>query len=302
MTLSSVNIVRASYLEMRNFTVTSSTYNRQGAQWITYRGIKMRQFFIRGADHVSYYDSEVGPNVSDDGMNWITAAYQTNDGSSDILFDGVRIHDFKKWNAGAHVDCIGIDDVDGLVIRNTTIWNCEHFSLIFGKDLWSFRAVAERPAREQLLRLLLLGLLLDRPRRRRGPDDDPLQLADPRSRLARRQRRQHHARLERDLEQQLGQLLEGHVALQRRRLGERMRRRRRPCPDELRRVARRPPPDRRARPRSTSATRPPTRRPTSTARPAAATAPTPAPTSAARDGQRRAAASGSGPRPSARAR
>jgi chitodextrinase len=139
-TLSSVNIVRASYLEMRNFTVTSSTYNRQGAQWITYRGIKMRQFFIRGADHVSYYDSEVGPNVSDDGMNWITAAYQTNDGSSDILLDGVRIHDFKKWNAGAHVDCIGIDDVDGLVIRNTKIWNCEHFSLIFGKYLWSFRA------------------------------------------------------------------------------------------------------------------------------------------------------------------
>jgi len=139
-TLSSVNIVRASYLELRNFTVTSSTYNRERAQWITYRNIKMRQFFIRGADHVSYYDSEVGPNTSDDGMNWITAAYQTNDGSSDILLDGVRIHDFKKWNSGAHVDCIGIDDVDGLVIRNTRIWNCEHFSLIFGKDLWSYRA------------------------------------------------------------------------------------------------------------------------------------------------------------------
>src|SRR4029079_10419933 len=65
---------------------------------------------------------------------------QTNDGASDILLDGVRIHDFKKWNSGAHIDCIGIDDVDGLTIRRSRIWNCEHFSLIFGKDLWSGRA------------------------------------------------------------------------------------------------------------------------------------------------------------------
>lgn len=47
-------------------------------------------------------------------MNWITAAYQTNDGASNVLLDGVDIHDFKKWNAGAHLDCSGIDDVDGL--------------------------------------------------------------------------------------------------------------------------------------------------------------------------------------------
>ena len=42
---------------------------------------------------------------------------------------------------GAHVDCIGIDNVDGLVIRNSRIWNCEHFSIIFGNDLTSGSAV-----------------------------------------------------------------------------------------------------------------------------------------------------------------
>jgi hypothetical protein len=139
-TVNNIDITSGSNIEFRNFTVTESTYTRPGAQFITFRGIKMRQFFIRGADHISYYDSEVGPNTSNDGMNWITAAYQTNDGASDVLLDGVSIHDFKKWNSGAHVDCIGIDDVDGLVIRNSRIWNCEHFSLIFGKDLWSSRA------------------------------------------------------------------------------------------------------------------------------------------------------------------
>ena len=148
--VTSLRVNQGGAIEFRDFTVTGDTYNgcncptsgQAGAvvREITYLRIKMQQFFIRGADKISYIDAEVGPNGSDDGMNWITAAYQTNDGSSDILLDGVRIHDFTKHNAGAHVDCIGIDDVDGLVIRNTRIWNCEHFSIIFGKDLWSFRA------------------------------------------------------------------------------------------------------------------------------------------------------------------
>jgi hypothetical protein len=73
-------------------------------------------------------------------MNWVSAAYQTNDPATDILFDNVRIHDFSKHNSGAHIDCIGIDDVDGLVIRNSRLWNCEHFSLIFGLDASSGRA------------------------------------------------------------------------------------------------------------------------------------------------------------------
>jgi hypothetical protein len=139
-TVHDLDIDRGSHIEFRDLTVTEDTYNLGAAEYVTYRRVKMRQFFVRGADHISYIDSDVGPNVSNDGMNWITAAYQTNNGASDILLDGVRIHDFKKWSSGAHVDCIGIDDVDGLTIRNTKIWNCEHFSLIFGKDLWSDRA------------------------------------------------------------------------------------------------------------------------------------------------------------------
>ncbi len=138
--LGSITIHRAAHIEFRDFTVSSSTLNRQQAQWITYRGIKMRQFLVRSADHISYIDSEVGPNESNDGMNWITAAYQTTDPATDVLLDNVRIHDFTKHNAGAHVDCIGIDDVDGLIIRNSRIWNCEHFSIIFGNDVESERA------------------------------------------------------------------------------------------------------------------------------------------------------------------
>jgi hypothetical protein len=145
-TLASIRVARGSYIEFRGFRVTDDTYNEPGAQWITYRYVSMRQFFIRGGDHISYRSSNVGPNASDDGMNWISAAYQTNDAARDIRLDRVRIHGFRKHNAGAHVDCIGIDDVVGLSITNSRIWDCEHFALIFGKD-----ASTERGARNVLI-------------------------------------------------------------------------------------------------------------------------------------------------------
>ena len=139
-TVESIRVTRGSYIEFRGFRVIDDTFNEQGARHIAYSWIKMRQFFVRGADHVTYRYSEVGPNAADDGMNWVTAAYGTNNGASDIAFDHVRIHDFKKHNAGAHVYCIWIDDVEGLVISNSRFWNCEHFSIIFGKDLATGRA------------------------------------------------------------------------------------------------------------------------------------------------------------------
>ena len=77
MIVQDLDLDRGSHIEFRDLTVTADTYNRPGAQNVTYRRVKMRQFFVRGADHISYIDSEVGPNSSSDGMNWISAAYQT---------------------------------------------------------------------------------------------------------------------------------------------------------------------------------------------------------------------------------
>ena len=51
-TVGSVDITRGSYMEFRDLTVARTTYNRQGAQYITYRRVNMMSFFIRGADHI----------------------------------------------------------------------------------------------------------------------------------------------------------------------------------------------------------------------------------------------------------
>jgi chitodextrinase len=139
-TLADLEVTRGAHVEFRDFTVTTDTYNRPEAQYVTYRRIKMRDFFVRGADHISYIDSDVGPNTGADEMNWITAPYQSTDPASDILLDDVTIHDFTKHMSGSHVDCIGIDDVDGLTIRNSHISRCAHFSIIFGNDTNSGRA------------------------------------------------------------------------------------------------------------------------------------------------------------------
>jgi hypothetical protein len=135
-TVSSIDVTRGSYIEFRDFTVNASTYNRQEAQHITYRRVKMRQFFIRGSDHIRYLDGEVdGPDsAGQEGMNWITEPYQSSDPATDILFDGMDIHDFRKFTSGAHIDCIGIGNVDGVTIRNSRIWQCAHFAIIFGTD------------------------------------------------------------------------------------------------------------------------------------------------------------------------
>ena len=126
--------VHGNHIEFRDMRVTSSTYNHEGSDDITYLRVGMRTFLVRSGSNISYLNSEVGPNSNADEMNWISAAYQSQTPARNVLFDGTTIHDFIKHNSGAHIDCIGIDDVDGLVIRNSVIRNCEHFSLLFGTD------------------------------------------------------------------------------------------------------------------------------------------------------------------------
>jgi chitodextrinase len=133
-TLRDLEVTQGAHIVFQDFNVTGDTYNRQGAQYITYLRIKMGLLYVRGADHISYIDGEVGPNDSNDYMNWITEPYQSSDPAQDILVDGMKFHDFLKHNAGSHVDCLGIGNSDRITIRNSQFWNCEHFAIIPGID------------------------------------------------------------------------------------------------------------------------------------------------------------------------
>lgn len=121
-------------VEFRDMRARAGTYNDQNAHNVTYLRVRARNLFIRGSSKIAYVESDIGPNGRKDDMNWITAAYGTTQGARDILIERTRIHDIVLHNEGAHIDCLAVDDVDGLVIRDSSFSNCEHFALLFGTD------------------------------------------------------------------------------------------------------------------------------------------------------------------------
>ena len=132
-------------IEFRDFTVTGDTYNgcncassgQSGAvvREITYRRIKMQQFFIRGADKISYIDGEVGPNDSErrhelDHRAVPVRTTRPRTSSS----TGCGSTTSRSTTPARTSTASGSDNVDGVTIRNSRIWNCAHFSIIFGND------------------------------------------------------------------------------------------------------------------------------------------------------------------------
>ena len=125
-------------------------------------------------------------------MNWIGESYQSSEPATDILLDGMRIHDFTKHTAGAHMSTAsGSDNVDGII-------DPEYAHLDLRPLLDHLR---ERPTSGSAVRNALLennffdccdpsggGYLRNRLRRGGWAGDDPLQLDDARNRLAERHR------------------------------------------------------------------------------------------------------------------
>jgi hypothetical protein len=127
-------------VEFRDMRAKKGTYNDQNAHDVTYLRVRAQNLFVRGSSKVAYVDSDIGPNGRKDDMNWISAAYGTTQPARDIRIERTRIHDIILHNPGAHIDCLAVDDVDGLVIRDSQFSNCEHFSLLFGTDTSTARA------------------------------------------------------------------------------------------------------------------------------------------------------------------
>jgi hypothetical protein len=121
-------------VEFRDMRAKAGTYNDQDAHDVTYLRVHAQNLFIRGSSKVAYVESDIGPNGRKDDMNWITAAYGTDRGARDVRIERTRIHDIVMHKEGAHIDCLAADDVDGLVIRDSSFSNCEHFALLFGTD------------------------------------------------------------------------------------------------------------------------------------------------------------------------
>jgi hypothetical protein len=96
---------------------------------VTFRNITQSYFFVRSSDRVSF----IGGQVTGDSVgisNTIGAIAAGAPASTNILIDGVAIHDFNTTQApGAHIECLFLQESDTVTIRNSTFTRCEDFDV-----------------------------------------------------------------------------------------------------------------------------------------------------------------------------
>lgn len=119
-----------SHVEISGVT-TDGWYVKPGAtDVILRRVISTSPVFITAASNVRVIGGQVysskpyvhnGSQLKDDG----------GVPPRDIVFDGVFFHDFRKDPASSdHVDCLHILSGDGVIVRDSRFWNCEHFDIL----------------------------------------------------------------------------------------------------------------------------------------------------------------------------
>jgi len=120
--------VFASHAEFADMTV-SDWYVRDGATDLTFRRMKVQLFFIRSASNIRVLGGSVG-GIDDASAATIGSTYQSTVPSRQILIEGVSFHDItRKQNPSGHVQCLFVQSVDGLVIRDSTFRRCDIFDV-----------------------------------------------------------------------------------------------------------------------------------------------------------------------------
>ena len=120
-----------SHVEIRDVT-TDGWYVKPGATDVVLRRvISTSPVFVTAASNVRVFGGQV---YSKD--PYVHNGSQLKEDSGvpprNVLFDGVSFHDFRKDPASSdHVDCLHILAGNGVIVRNSRFWNCEHFDILF---------------------------------------------------------------------------------------------------------------------------------------------------------------------------
>jgi hypothetical protein len=120
--------VFASHAEFDDMTV-SDWYVRDGATDLTFRRMKVQLFFIRSASNIRVLGGSVGGIGTSDAAT-IGSTFRSQVPSRNVLIDRVSFHDITRKNApSGHVQCLFVQSVDGLVIRNSSFRHCDVFDV-----------------------------------------------------------------------------------------------------------------------------------------------------------------------------
>ena len=121
-------VVLGRHVEVRDMRVGAAKAG-PGARDITFRRLRMHGLFITSASRIRVIGGDVGPGVNVNPE--IKSATGSHVPPRDILIEGVRFHDWTRTNPSAHVECLHVMTVDGLIVRRSRFSNCEAFDILF---------------------------------------------------------------------------------------------------------------------------------------------------------------------------
>ena len=107
---------------------------------LTFRNIDTHHFSLNSVQHIRVINVDVGPNRNPENGDWpqdgIYVGTYPNDARdvTDILFDGVYVHDVREPTSDAHSDCVQFTAGIDVIIRNSRFEDCEHADLMIKAD------------------------------------------------------------------------------------------------------------------------------------------------------------------------
>ena len=132
--------IRVPHIELRDMTIFRYKARRKtfdpsyaSAGDLTFRNIRAKTAALSVARNVWIIGGELGPNANPGGI-WPDDGLFTG-GTSNVVVDGLYVHDITKPDEKAHSDCIQMAGGTRWVIRNSRFQNCFNAPLMIKADL-----------------------------------------------------------------------------------------------------------------------------------------------------------------------
>jgi hypothetical protein len=120
--------VFGSHVQFRGLAIEEDFYVKCGADDVTLRGSKARQFFIRSATNIAIVGTEFGPSRT---ISQIGHTEECPRSPRGILLHRVYMHDFTNSDPGKHMECLTVQAANDLVIRRSRFYHCQDFDILF---------------------------------------------------------------------------------------------------------------------------------------------------------------------------
>ena len=128
--------VQGSHLELRDMRLTGGWPGLEAtstARDVTFRNLKAVRLGILG-NEVSVIGSEFGPIDNASTAQIAPSSPSASYVPTNILIDGTSFHGARMTDGHTHVDCLHVWGINGLTIRNSRFYDCEHFDILFTRD------------------------------------------------------------------------------------------------------------------------------------------------------------------------